>query len=592
MRRRATVPALAALAAALVALGTAPAAAASSPRVLRVGSYRGIPGTFASIQAAVDAARPGDWVLVGPGDYKERGRRGAPEDAGVFVDVPRLHLRGMDRNSVVVDGTRPGSPTCSARKADQIVSQDGRNGILVYKADGVAVENLTACNWLTSLDDEEGNQIYWTGGDGSGKIGLGSYSGAYLTATSSYANGTVEPHGEYGIYASNTRGFGLIDRTFASNMADGAYYIGACRDCNTVIRRAHGESSALGYSGTNSGGRLVITDSEFDKNKTGITTNSQNTADPPSPQIGLCVGDAKGPLGNGICNVWRRNYIHDNNNPNVPGVGSGLAGSAPVGTGFVFAGTTYVALVDNRIENNGAWGVVVTDLPDQGQPAAANQPPCRGGVSVPATPAGDPICYFTATGNQVLRNAFRNNGFFGNPTNGDLALFSKGSNPGNCFVGNTDPAGVSSEPPALQENPVFNTCGMPNASPDPVLAAQLNCATQLLAPCPSNPAASYPQTTKVALRMPPPQPSMPDPCAGVPVNPWCPANGAGGDGANGAGGDGVTTAGGPVGGHAGGSAQGRGTLALTGADARWPLVGLLAVLSAAGLRRLRRRGGD
>ena len=51
----------------LVALG----AAAANAKVLRVGTYKGVRGQFKSIQAAVDAAKPGDWILVGPGDYKE-----------------------------------------------------------------------------------------------------------------------------------------------------------------------------------------------------------------------------------------------------------------------------------------------------------------------------------------------------------------------------------------------------------------------------------------------------------------------------------------------------------------------------------------
>ena len=42
-------------------------AAPPDPAVLRVGSFQGIPGQFSSIQAAVDAAQPGDWVLIGPG---------------------------------------------------------------------------------------------------------------------------------------------------------------------------------------------------------------------------------------------------------------------------------------------------------------------------------------------------------------------------------------------------------------------------------------------------------------------------------------------------------------------------------------------
>jgi pectin methylesterase-like acyl-CoA thioesterase len=46
------------------------APAAAAPHVLLVGSYEGKPGTYSTIQEAVDAAKPNDWILVGPGDYK------------------------------------------------------------------------------------------------------------------------------------------------------------------------------------------------------------------------------------------------------------------------------------------------------------------------------------------------------------------------------------------------------------------------------------------------------------------------------------------------------------------------------------------
>ena len=59
-------------AAAVFLVGASPAAA----RVLRVAQGHP-PSTaapqFSSIQAAVDAARPGDWILIAPGDYHERG---------------------------------------------------------------------------------------------------------------------------------------------------------------------------------------------------------------------------------------------------------------------------------------------------------------------------------------------------------------------------------------------------------------------------------------------------------------------------------------------------------------------------------------
>jgi hypothetical protein len=51
--------------------GVCIASASAAPRVLQVGSFHGIKGQYESIQAAVNAANPGDWILIGPGDYHE-----------------------------------------------------------------------------------------------------------------------------------------------------------------------------------------------------------------------------------------------------------------------------------------------------------------------------------------------------------------------------------------------------------------------------------------------------------------------------------------------------------------------------------------
>src|SRR5436189_5190123 len=99
--------------------------ASASARVLRVGTFHGVKGQYKDIQSAVDAARRGDWILVGPGDYHERGDRvhkpkGNLPPSGVLVRTPNIHIRGMNRNKVIVDGTKPGSAkACSAKKGDQ-----------------------------------------------------------------------------------------------------------------------------------------------------------------------------------------------------------------------------------------------------------------------------------------------------------------------------------------------------------------------------------------------------------------------------------------------------------------------------------------
>ncbi len=82
---------------------------------------------------------------------------------------------------MVVDGTKSG-PTCSSAAADQDrgpadgPSRWGRNGIEVYLASGVTIQNLTVCNFLSG-EDGSGNQIWWNGGYDTAKVGMHSLRG-------------------------------------------------------------------------------------------------------------------------------------------------------------------------------------------------------------------------------------------------------------------------------------------------------------------------------------------------------------------------------------------------------------------------------
>jgi hypothetical protein len=267
-----------------LALPAAPAHAGSSAQALLVCTHTGAQacpaGTayFSTIQAAVSAARPGDWVLVWPGVYHEDG-----PIAGVYITTPGIHLRGLDRNQVVVDGTRPGgSKPCTHEAAFQ--GTPGRNGIEVYKATGVYVENLTVCNYLATTGGQGGNQVWWNFGDGSGVAVPGTWWGNYLSATSTYWGGGSAPMGMYGLFVSNSDGPGSLKYGYASNMGDSGVYVGACADCNTLLSKLHVENNALGFSGTNAGGHLVIESSEWDLNRSGIVPNSLNNDDAPPPQ--------------------------------------------------------------------------------------------------------------------------------------------------------------------------------------------------------------------------------------------------------------------------------------------------------------------
>ena len=248
---RQSVPSLA-----VVALLAALVPAGPSPAAVQVVTKATVPYPhFTTIQDAVNAAAPGDWVLIDVGVYPE----------AVYITTPKLHIRGMDRNGVIVDGQH----------------QVG-NGIEVWKTDGVWIENLTVRNFdRATLDGEDGNEIWWNGGDGSGQIGLNGWYGRYLTT---YSDGFLAG---YGIFTSNAVN-GFWDNIYASGFNDSGIYLGACRDCRAKIRNALIENNALGYSGTNSGGHIIIEDSTFRNNSSGIGPNSLNNDDQPPPQDGAC----------------------------------------------------------------------------------------------------------------------------------------------------------------------------------------------------------------------------------------------------------------------------------------------------------------
>jgi hypothetical protein len=487
------------------------------PRVLLVcnGSTTPCPAgvhVYRTVQAAVDAARSGDWVLIWPGVYHEKTKRWPT--AGVWISTPRLHVRGLNRDKVIIDGSDGSArhPCPSSAKLQDTNHGVGRDGIVVWKASGVTIQNLTVCDYLAGTGGH-GNEIWWNGGDGSGKIGIGAYGGSYLTATSMYGPANIHSPNlaQYGIFVSNSRGPGLIDRSYASNMADAAYYVGACqRECNTALVSDVGTNSALGYSGTNAGGRLVIEDSVFFGNRTGIAPNSLNNDDAPPPQDGRCPGSTTR-----SCMIIEHNLIGGNNNANAPT--SGLMPA--VGTGVEISGGAYDTVRDNVIADQGAWGVVTHDYPDFEKPPPGSH--CQGGQQLTAT-----FCLFTAHGNRVYGNLFANDGFFGNVTNGDLAtvgLVANSATPRNCFYDNHAARGaLTSEPKNIQNAAVDGKpCGKQGTSADSALVTQLICATGAtgLGPCPSG--SHYPKQTRIAIAPLPLLPTMPHPCAGVPRNAFC-----------------------------------------------------------------------
>jgi hypothetical protein len=186
------------------------------------GNTRSVPADYPTIQAAVDAAEPGDLVLIDRGIYRE----------AVDVRTPGLTIRGVDRNEVIIDG-----------------EFERANGIQAIFTDGVVVENLTTMNHTL-------NGVFWSGVRG--------YRGSYVTAIN---------NGDYGMYAFDS-GDGLFEHSYASGSPDASFYIGQCNPCDAVITDSIGEYSGLGYSGSNASTNIYIVNNVFRFNGTGAAPNS------------------------------------------------------------------------------------------------------------------------------------------------------------------------------------------------------------------------------------------------------------------------------------------------------------------------------
>jgi hypothetical protein len=377
---------------------------------------------YTTIGAAVKAAQPGDLILVSPGVYKE----------GVDVTTNNLTIRGLDRNTVILDG-----------------EFQQTNGIRVLGANGVTIQNMTA-------RDYKSNGFYWSGVNG--------YKGQYLTA---YNNG------DYGIYAFKSVN-GLWEDSYASGSPDAGFYIGGCQPCNALIRNVTSEYNGLGYSGTNSGGNLIIANSTFRHNRAGIVPNT-GSYEVCYPERGdIVVG----------------NQVYDNNYDTGPAIDNARLAQ---NNGILIAGGWENQIIRNRVTNHKLTGIALVPFPET-NPSDVEQSTypatCAEQEKQPKPTKVPDTVLWSAKKNTVKDNVVSGSGL------ADLATADGDASPGNCFAGNT----FKTTAPADLET--LEPCGGAKGSGDFTKGA-LDLAA--LVARHTNPSGDYKTQPK-----PPDQPNMPD----------------------------------------------------------------------------------
>jgi hypothetical protein len=337
--------------------GSASTTTVAGGRTLRV------PADYRTITAAVKAAKAHDLVLVSPGVYHE----------GVDVTTNDIVIRGVDRNKTILEG-------------DFKLT----NGIRVLGAKGVAVENMTA-------RDYKSNGFYWTGADG--------YRGDHLTA---YRNG------DYGIYSYDSD-HGLFENSYASGSPDAGFYIGGCQPCDALINHVVSEYNGIGYSGTNSGGNLIIANSTFRLNRVGMVPNT-GSYEPCYPQRD---------------NVIVGNLIYDNNQDTTGAIDNARLGEQ---NGILIAGGWYDQILRNRVWGHKLTGIGLVPFPESN---ATDVPPkvpaktCADQATQPKPKNVPSTVLWWPMHNTVKGNVVSESGL------ADLATGDQDTSSGNCFAGNT-----------------------------------------------------------------------------------------------------------------------------------------------------------
>ena len=257
-------------------------------------------GEFTSISDAVEAAKPGDRIVIQPGTYRE---------SVIVENKPWIVIEGVSRDDVILEGgNRLG------------------NGIYVVFSPHVTIANLTVQNYL-------GNGIFYVNSD-------------YFRVFNVKAlNNRV-----YGVnFLASEKG--VVSHVVAAGSGDSGIYVGeVTEDCECVVEYSEAYNNTLGYSGTRANG-VTIRYSKFYDNAVGIAPNTL------MPDLRLLLTGRWPLLVWASNNVIEHNIIENNNNRWVEAAGFAESYGVPVGVGIALIGSHSNVIRNNTIRGHERWGV-------------------------------------------------------------------------------------------------------------------------------------------------------------------------------------------------------------------------------------------
>jgi nitrous oxidase accessory protein NosD len=349
-----------------------------------------------SIQAAIDAASPGDTVLVDPGVYQETGNA----EFGLHITTGNLRLIG----NVDEDAGEAGKVR---------LVQTGDQQIGVYAAPAACGPDVPVGGCPDQLKG------FYIRGFSVEDFPSNGIQTRFVDGFTILENHSVR-NLENGIYATISAN-GLVQENVSYGSLDTAMWVAASQDVRVIDNEMR--DSVIGLEIT------VSDDVEVKEND--IHGNTVG--------VGLFHPNAAGNAQIGEMNNWviEQNHIRDNNLFPNPAPPDSFQAGLPPGAGVLLLGVSDHVISKNVVENNGLVGIGVL-----GWCTAVNDVPGRNCIEFP--PQADPA----ANNNLVSQNTLINNGWFGAPLSADITYLEFEGSSGNCFEKNK-PAGftfISSEP--------------------------------------------------------------------------------------------------------------------------------------------------
>jgi hypothetical protein len=268
------------------------------------GSIKVNPGE--SIQAAVDAASPGDKIVVMPGDYTET----HGNSAAIHVTKPLQLLAKSTPDAKVRLLPGPGN-------TDGVLVEPANSGDA--DIDGFRIKGFT-------IEGFPNNGIF-----------LRHVQNFKIDKNESINNL------ENGIWPTLSAN-GLVKNNVSYGSEDSALWVEASENVRVLKNEFHHSPTGVEITVSNS---VEVAKNDIHHNTVGVGLYHPSAASlPVLPEM----------------DNWEitKNWIHDNNEPNTAPAGS-MSGSLPAGGGILALGVDHVVATGNTIDNNDFYGISVVD---------------------------------------------------------------------------------------------------------------------------------------------------------------------------------------------------------------------------------------